>query len=73
MLPYSHELKLETQDTCPNPSCKVSWKAIADSLETSPFGSDDLAQALIIIMNCPVCQDRFQKQLEKIDRVNYRG
>ena len=58
---YIANLNLEVLDTCP--TCSVSWSALQDSLETSPIGSDDLAQTIAIIENCDVCRVRFKAQM----------
>ena len=53
-------------DTCPK--CSASWKALEDDLR-EPIGSYALDQALIIIMNCDVCQLKFKKELDTIKRI----
>lgn len=53
-------LGLDGLTTCPK--CGISFTALQDSLETSPKGSDDLTQTLILIENCAVCKIRFRRR-----------
>lgn len=58
---------LQVQDECPK--CSVDWVGLQRVLEEEPLGSYQLDQALIIIMNCPVCKMRFKPLMETCRKV----